>query len=499
MSTKCQENSHLLPSTAVVSAYDSDDSVRPLLAATPSINQEIGDVSSLGESSVLTESTKSRRSRARSWDTDEDEETNVKVDHGAPGTTNLQTLIHLLKGNIGTGILGLPLAVMHSGVIVGPVLLLFIALISIHCMHLIVKCSHFLCKRLSRDAMDYGEVAEACFMPFSKRRAHLAKRVVNTFLVVTQLGFCAVYFMFVAANIVEVADTDIDERLIIAALAPLVILLSFIRSLERLAYLSLLANVLCFTGLIITFQYLGRCLRDPSTFPVFAGVSKLPLFFGTAIFSFEGIGVVLPLENEMRSPEDFGWVLNIGMGIVTTMFITMGLFGYLTFGNQLQGSVTINLPDNALYDAVKIGYAVAMFFTYFLQFYVPIQIMLPSIKMRCPRSMKKPVDYLFRTAMVLLTCGLAIGIPQLDNFISLLGAVSSSALAIIFPPLLHMMTFKGHGLNCFSVAKDIFIISLGLAGFMFGTYTSILAIIKGFEESRGSIKLVLNNTCKYRY
>ncbi len=56
---------------------------------------------------------------------------------------------------------------------------------------------------------------------------------------------------------------------------------------------------------------------------------------------------VLPLENEMRSPEDFGWVLNIGMGIVTTMFITMGLFGYLTFGNQLQGSVTINLPDNA--------------------------------------------------------------------------------------------------------------------------------------------------------
>ncbi len=83
-----------------------------------------------------------------------------------------------------------------------------------------------------------------------------------------------------------------DERIIIAAMAPLVVLLSFIKSLERLAYLSLLANVLCFAGLIVTFQYLGRCLQDPATFPKFAGASKLPLFFGTAIFAFEGIGVV---------------------------------------------------------------------------------------------------------------------------------------------------------------------------------------------------------------
>ncbi len=54
---------------------------------------------------------------------------------------------------------------------------------------------------------------------------------------------------------------------------------------------------------------------------------------------------VLPVENKMKKPQDFFWVLDISMGAVAMLYISMGFFGYLTFGNEIKGSVTLNLPQ----------------------------------------------------------------------------------------------------------------------------------------------------------
>lgn len=65
----------------------------------------------------------------------------------------------------------------------------------------------------------------------------------------------------------------------------------------------------------------------------------------------EGINVVMPVENEMAKPEHFlgcPGVLNITMVFVTILYGIVGIFGYLKYGDQVLGSITLNLPQDEM-------------------------------------------------------------------------------------------------------------------------------------------------------
>jgi proton-coupled amino acid transporter len=70
------------------------------------------------------------------------------------------------------------------------------------------------------------------------------------------------------------------------------ILLNWVKNLKYLTPVSLFAAVITVTGLGITFFYMLQGLPHTSTVKAFASWKQLPLYFGTAIYAFEGIGVV---------------------------------------------------------------------------------------------------------------------------------------------------------------------------------------------------------------
>lgn len=87
-------------------------------------------------------------------------------------------------------------------------------------------------------------------------------------------------------------EVDLDLRIYMIALLPLLISMNLIRNLKYLAPFSMVANVLIGTGMGITFYYIFQDLPSVESRPQFSSLHQLPIFFGTAIFALEGIGVV---------------------------------------------------------------------------------------------------------------------------------------------------------------------------------------------------------------
>ena len=75
-------------------------------------------------------------------------------------SSHLGILMHILKGNIGTGLLGLPLGISYAGIVVGPLGLLFMGITCVYCMHLLLDCARVLCRRYKLTKLDYAGVAK---------------------------------------------------------------------------------------------------------------------------------------------------------------------------------------------------------------------------------------------------------------------------------------------------------------------------------------------------
>lgn len=46
----------------------------------------------------------------------------------------------------------------------------------------------------------------------------------------------------------------------------------------------------------------------------------------------------------MRTPKSFPFIINLGMSMVTVLYLSVGVIGYLKFGSAICGSITLNLP-----------------------------------------------------------------------------------------------------------------------------------------------------------
>ncbi|XP_057668905.1 proton-coupled amino acid transporter-like protein CG1139 [Diorhabda carinulata] len=403
--------------------------------------------------------------------------------------------IHLVKSSLGTGILAMPRAFKTAGLAVGFFGTLFIGFLCTHTVHLLVSASQKMCVETKTPSLGYAETAETVFQNGPKkfrRYSRFARNFSDISLALTYAAGTAVYIVFISESLQKLLKEyyepageevwSIYFKLII--LGPLIIFCQ-VRQLKHLVPFSFIANITMSLAFAITLYYTFKQIPDVkfSERNMVTSLSGIPSFVSTAIFAMEGIGTILPVENSMVTPQFLGCpgVLNLGMLVVVMFFATMGCFGYYSFGDETQATITQNLPQGeVLAQIVQGSISLAVFFTFMLQFYVPTEIIWRKIKPRVQEKNHDIAQIIIRSIIVIIIVAIATAAGHhLDALIDLAGSIFLSTLGFLIPAILDIIINWGNwGKFNYILVKDIMICAFSLFGLVSGTYYALLEFSK---------------------
>ncbi|PWN87910.1 hypothetical protein FA10DRAFT_234050 [Acaromyces ingoldii] len=350
--------------------------------------------------------------------------------------TVTDAVMMLLKSFVGTGILFLGKAFYNGGLLFSTGVLCAVAMISLASFLTLVKTN------LAVPA-SFGEMGGILYGP-KMRLAILAS------IVFSQLGFVAAYTVFVAQNLqafvlaVTHCRTLIPTVWLIVAQMLLFLPLSLVRRIAKLSSTALIADLFILLGIIYLFSFEIRQVAQHGLADVVYFNSKsFPLFIGTAVFTFEGIGLIIPITESMREPERFPKALSGVMAGVMVLFATSGALSYAAFGSHVQTVVITNLPQDAKFvQALQFLYSLAILLSTPLQLFPAVTILergLMGTKSGKHDWRVKLHKNLFRCSIVAVSClGAWLGSASLDVFVSFIGSVACVPLCFIYPPLLHL-------------------------------------------------------------
>ncbi|KAK8101261.1 uncharacterized protein PG998_007326 [Apiospora kogelbergensis] len=413
------------------------------------------------DSTLLTPSRRKRRRKSRG---------------GSGKNTPMNAALLLLKSFVGTGVLFLPRAYFNGGMVFSNAVLLGVAILSYYCFVLLVTT------RLKVEG-SFGDIGGILYGKW-------LRTLILFSIVVSQLGFVAAYIVFTSENLqaffLAVTDCRANIPVTLLIIIQMVIFLPFalLRDIGKLGFTALIADAFIVIGLAYLFYYDVLTLNTNGLADIILFNEKdWTLFIGTAIFTFEGIGLIIPIQESMKQPAKFPKVMFYVMIIITLLFTIMGAISYAAYGSKTETVVLLNLPqDNKLVNGVQFLYSLAILLSTPLQIFPAIKITENALFTRSgkynPYIKWQKNGFRF---LVVFMCALIAwaGADNLDKFVALVGNFACIPLVYIYPPLLH---YRGVARSRLWKISDICLCIFGVVAM---AYTTTLTVMS-WASSSGS-------------
>ncbi|KAK9112440.1 hypothetical protein Scep_019959 [Stephania cephalantha] len=381
-----------------------------------------------------------------------------------------KTFANIFIAIVGAGVLGLPYTFKRTGWVFGVLMIFVVAILTYHCMLLLVKSRRKLESRPKSPKINsFGDLGFIVCGP-------IGRLAVDAMIVLSQAGFCVSYLMFIA-NTLGYVFNDPNSTILglkvktfyIWGCFPFQLGLNSIPTLTHLAPLSIFADVVDIGAMgVVMVEDLMLFVKRRPVLQAFGGWSVVFYGIGVAVYAFEGIGMVLPLESETREKKKFGKTLGVSMGFIALMYAGFGALGYFAFGEETKDIITTNLGKGLVSNLVQLGLCVNLFFTFPL-------MMNPVYEVVERRACEGRYCVWLRWVVVLFVSLTALLVPNFADFLSLVGSSVCIVLGFVLPALFHLIVFKRE-LKWGGVALNGGIIAFGLVFAVVGTWSALMEI-----------------------
>lgn len=173
----------------------------------------------------------------------------------------------------------------HAGLLLSIFLMIIIAIICLFAYLQLVKTQMLV-------GGSYGDIGQVLY-------GKATRYTILFFIALSQMGFVCSYFVFIAGNLANIVDVlshctvHIEQKYYmwfpLIAIAPLVL----IRHIARLSFTAIIADLFILFGLVCCIYFSSKQLITFGIGPEvkMANPNHFILTVGTAVFSFEGIGL----------------------------------------------------------------------------------------------------------------------------------------------------------------------------------------------------------------